>query len=525
MRSVLHRISALAFVMSGVFSASIADPLPKGFESHRFNGSVKPATKDGVTSFHIKSRECSKTDYGDGRGENDCINGNIRSNIRYRTDMGAGESVEYKFDFKLDPGFAYKGWRNQSANGFYPDGWDSHLRIASWEGTFKHNFIYMLKADTRNGVNFLANQCQKTEDFGKWATFSLKVRWADDGSGWANVACDGRVIYALEGEPTNQSPHCWESNECEPQSQRNPKSFNFILGPVMMGWGNEWMNYGNNKSQFDDFQPDGIAVQMRNISVTRGVEPYSEAQSDQLKQLQLRLTELGCEPGNIKGRQDKKTREAAAQCRKFPDGKLPAALNLATLQTFVDLYSDKGAEALPKGQAAVAAISAKPKTYVKLGEMLAMKTGRDPQVNSNFYGKIKGAKKGQNELDFILLGYFGFADSNFRELSFILQDVLSKAQANAAAKCGFSIIDFPDGTKHVEIAMRKNGAAFAAPANIDCLTAALPKRAAAQLPYLTKDFGDLAKSIVSDGTVKKLRHEGLKVFMTRVAAGEIIVGG
>lgn len=62
----------------------------------------------------------------------------------------------------------------------------------------------MLKADTRNGVNFLARQCQKPGDFGKWARFSLKIRWANDESGWVTASCDNKVIYAAEGEATNQ---------------------------------------------------------------------------------------------------------------------------------------------------------------------------------------------------------------------------------------------------------------------------------------------------------------------------------
>ncbi|MGO7258714.1 hypothetical protein ACCT32_34700, partial [Rhizobium brockwellii] len=115
--------------------------------------------------------------------------------------------------------------------------------------------------------------------FGKWARFSLKIRWANDESGWVTASCDNKVIYAAEGEATNQAPHCWESNECEPQSNRDPKSFNFILGPVMMGWGNEWKNYDHHTSQFDVVQPDGIGIDVRNVSVTRGVGDYSAEQA------------------------------------------------------------------------------------------------------------------------------------------------------------------------------------------------------------------------------------------------------
>jgi hypothetical protein len=77
----------------------------------------------------------------------------------------------------------------------------------------------------------------------------------------------------------------------------------------------------------------------------------------------------------------------------------------------------------------------------------------------------------------------------------------------------------------VEIGMQRSGNTFSSPPRTDCLIQALGKRPASQVPYLTKGFADLAKSMVSDGGWKKLRHEGLKIFVKRVADGEITVGG
>lgn len=86
---------------------------------------------------------------GDGRGESDCLNVNVLSTIRYIRNTRIGESVEYKFDFRLDPGLEYKGWYNMAATGYYPESWDSQLRLATWEGEYLHNFIYILKADKK----------------------------------------------------------------------------------------------------------------------------------------------------------------------------------------------------------------------------------------------------------------------------------------------------------------------------------------------------------------------------------------
>ncbi len=365
------------------------------------------------------------------------------------------------------------------------------------------------------------------EDFGKWVTFSLKVLWVSDENGWVTASCDGKIIYATEGEPSNQSPHCWESNQCEPLKEKNPKTFNFILGPNLSGWGGDWKNYGKHTSQFVDIQPDGIGMDMRNSSVTRGVKNYSVQQTAMLKSLQTRLAELGCKPGNTEGAPDKATREVALSCRKFKDGSLPESLNLLTLPLFVKVYADPGATTLSAGggKQDIAKQDTKPKIYVKLAETGAFKSGRDTSVNSNFFAKFKNAKNEQIELDFIVVGGFDYAENNFTALSFILQDNLDKQEVSESSKCGYSITTYPDETKHVELQMRKDGVNFSAPPNTDCLIKALGKRPGRQVPYLVTDFGTLAKSIVSDGSWKKLRHEGLKAFFKRVADGEITVGG
>lgn len=62
-------------------SSALADKFPADFKNHGLNGPVRPVTKGGITTFQIFDRKCSSVDYGDGRGENDCHNGNIRSTL------------------------------------------------------------------------------------------------------------------------------------------------------------------------------------------------------------------------------------------------------------------------------------------------------------------------------------------------------------------------------------------------------------------------------------------------------------
>lgn len=523
---LLLRGLAVCLVLAFAAPAS-ADPHPRGFEEHKFNPpEQQPVTENGVTTFHLSPGVCGAIDYGDGRGENDCENGNARSNLRWTTNYRLGDSVEYRFDVRVDPGLAYAGFYNMAANGVYPNGTDSHLRIASWEGPLLRNFIYMLKVDTTNGIDFLANQCQAPADFGKWVTFSLKTQWAGDGKGWVVASCDDRIIYADEGVATNQAPQCWPSNECEPWVVKNPSSFNFIVGPVLMGFGPDWRKVPGAKDKFDQMQPDGITIQMRNMSVTKGASLYDETGKALIKSLQQRLTELGCDPGPADGVSGRKTRTAALYCRQFPEGTLPAKLTVATAAAFVDAYGGSEVADLPNGVEPESGDGlAKPTFVVHPAEESALRVGRDVEVNSNMIATIEKAKKGENRLDFILVGRFDFQAATMSELELILQTPIDKQAQAALGACGSPVVTYPDGSAHASIAMtRRSDLSFVAPRKIDCVIAALPKGQAAEARFLVDSFRDIAIGMLRDGTIDKVRHEGVAIFYRRVAAGDIVVG-
>jgi len=267
-RSVSFKPVVLAvFALFALAAAPLADPLPKGFTNHKLNPGKGPNVADGVISFHIDDEKCSKTDYGDGRGENDCHNGNVRQMLGMNREAKMGEAWSYKFDVWVDPSFDYRGFTNDDAFTFIPRRADSRLRIASWEGQYLHNFLYMLKLETDLGLSFLGKTCQPTTAFGSLVTFEMRVFWSNDTKGWINVSCDGTVIYEKKDVATNQAPHCWITNQCEPGKKKNPSRVYFALGPVMAGFGPEWKKFGL-ASQFTKIQPDGITIKMRNVSVT-----------------------------------------------------------------------------------------------------------------------------------------------------------------------------------------------------------------------------------------------------------------
>ncbi len=500
-----------------------AKSLPPSFSNHKFNAKNNPTVAGGVITFHIRDRECSNIDYGDGRGETDCNNGNVRSVVTYNPNKRLGQIVEYSFDIKLDNSFAYKGEKNLAAEGYYPGAHDSALRLASWEGPFLHNFLYMLKADTVNGLSFLAKQCQTPEKFGEWVNFSMKIHWVNTDKGWIKVTCDGRLVYAAEAVATNQSPHCWESNQCEPWKEKDPKSFNFILGPVFQGHGGDWKKNGHT-SVFREIQADGITVSYRNLKVRDGASLYGEEDSAMLKGLQQRLTELGCFNGRLDGKPSSETTASALGCKTFKVDTLPKGFDLMTLPVFVELYSSKGVENLPRGVLKRPIPVRRPKYSIKIAEKSAHSSGKAPDVNSSLFGTIKGVEKRRSELFFIVAGRFDFNAILFQDLSFIIQTPLGDNERSALKVCNPEINTFPDGSKHLEISFLRRANTYTASQKMDCYLQNLSGRQEAEARFIAENFGDIAINLVNSGKNKLVRHDGLRDFIVRVATGEVTIG-
>lgn len=315
-----------------------AEPLPAGFVASDLNGSRGPVAKGDEVTFQIVPKDCGDADYQNGSGESDCSNGNVKNVMRYKTDAKLGQSVEYRFDILIDPAITYKGYQQGEVRQFGGDGYDSRLRVAYWEGPARKNFIADLKLDASHGLAFRFKQCQSPADFGKWVTFSMKVKWAGDESGWIVVRCDDRVIYEGEAVVTNESMTCYLSNECDPSKPtKNAKRVAWHLGLSMNGWGPNWKDlYGPTIGAFTAFDEAGITIRMRNISLTQGVDLYTEADRELVKRLQTRLNQLGCDVGTPDGVAGKKTRAAALSCRPLEG--LPASLTVGNLASILEKY-------------------------------------------------------------------------------------------------------------------------------------------------------------------------------------------
>ena len=516
---------ALTLSCGVTISPARADPHPRGFSDYELNGPVAPVTEDGVTTFHIVDRGCSDFTYGDGRGESDCLNGNIKSVLKRTPNAEIGAAYQYAFDVWVDPSLDFSAAYEDQSVGFIANGMDSRLRVASWEGpsTIK-SFVYMLKLDSTRGLTFMGNVCQPAAALGEWVHFDMKVRWAADDRGWVKVTCDDRLVYFDEAVRTNVSPQCYLINECNPEAKIDPRAMNFLVGPALNGLGHSWKENGWD-SQFIKIQPDGITVKMKNITVVEGAQLYSDEDKRLVSALQQRLNEFGCDVGAPDGMAGPRTKQAALICRAFPEGDMPAELDVMTLPVFVDLYSREDVADLPPGK-----LPDDPDSDLLPREVVIKFLGignhtapRDPEVQADFHGPtdlIPGAEK----VDFLVNGRYDFAADTFASLFITLEKPTDPALESALKACGdVGIVVWDDGSAHVELRPVRQGKHFPL-RGAKCALHLLPEGTREETALLIDHFADLAVGMVLDNTLPNVGHDGLRSFLDQVARGKIHVG-
>ena len=128
-------------------------------------------------------------------------------------------------------GPAYPGYRTPEA--ILTNGVSSRLSIARWQGSeAPMNQLFDLKVDATRGVTFLGRTCVPPSEFGRWHRFNMRIRWANDDTGFLEVRCDvslhtGKPIFAQSEFPTNQALHCFRANNCEPGSFQRPAAVRY----------------------------------------------------------------------------------------------------------------------------------------------------------------------------------------------------------------------------------------------------------------------------------------------------------
>ncbi|WP_424965705.1 hypothetical protein [Dinoroseobacter sp. S375] len=247
----------LAMVSICAAFAAHAQDHSKRFKPHKFNGS-KPVYSGGIWSFELKPQGCSSRKYGDGRGESDCLNGNIRSRIAAPKNVKPGQLVEYSMEIRIAPNFRYDGGPTPA--------W-SKLEVAEWGRTKGiKNHIYDLQLDTVRGLTFERQVCVPPSKLSQWNKFQLRIKWSKSGDGFLEARCNGKVILSRRDQQTVIPPDCAAKYklQCDPSQQIPSASIYWQVGPKLSGFGPNFAKYGFS-SQFAPFPRNGILLQMRNL--------------------------------------------------------------------------------------------------------------------------------------------------------------------------------------------------------------------------------------------------------------------
>jgi len=278
----MKRFLIMIFMLAGCQSATPPAPeipvatrgvpgwVPPGFVIPQ-NSATAPVFEDPEIIFTLRPGDCSSR--AGNRGPSDCATGAMRSVIstgsvwESERDWRLGQQFLFSFEFRIDPALAYPGYRTPEA--VLTDGFSSGLSIARWEGEGgTRNQLFDLKVDATRGVTFLGRTCVPPSGFGGWHRFNMRIRWANDDTGFIEVRCDGSLhsglpVYAASGIPTNQALHCFRGNNCEPGVSKDPRRFNMQLGILFEP------QIVNGRAVSPRIPPDGVTVRMRRLVVRR----------------------------------------------------------------------------------------------------------------------------------------------------------------------------------------------------------------------------------------------------------------
>ncbi len=252
---MLTRLSAAVLCAFFAFSTLAVADAPRGFKEARFQGN-SPKVSGGEVTFTLMPGACSASLYGDGRGESDCKNGNIRSRINATKHAKLGQTREYSLDIWIEPGFRYNKGRPVR----------SKLTLMEWQriDTIK-NHLYMLHLDSSGGAKFEDKTCFTPAEFGQWVTFTMRVKWSKDDDGGLEVLCNGRRIYALAGQnaiPPGCGTEAKQQCHLDKIDLRPP--IQWQIGPMLNGYGTVYKQFGFS-SPFRPWPESGLTMKVRNL--------------------------------------------------------------------------------------------------------------------------------------------------------------------------------------------------------------------------------------------------------------------
>jgi uncharacterized membrane protein (Fun14 family) len=499
----------------GTFDPFVADDHSVADTVATIDDPTGQAPSAKVYSFRIPAGSCSDELYEPGSEESDCFFNSARSQIRenvFATKRNAnvqpkeswyGWAVYFPEDFaygtkQTKGSFEFAYWHNHQC---------PHLTFVHWPS--RDGTLYLGTNKALGNYECTPGPTLKVADFsdlvGKWSRFEMFVKWANDETGEAKVYLNGQYVIHYKG-PTLTAGY------------ENVNYFKFGL--------------------YLCCTPNVATIKEASVlyaSVKRAdkrEDLFIAEDRATIRLLQDALNALGCDVGAADGVIGRRTREMALSCKAFPDGTLPSALTAGSLQRFVELYTGESVADLPPGKLDEARAEVAVATYgavssvtpgIHVAEVRAEKSGNEVEAISHFAGTINGAEEARDEISFLLIGQFNYAASNFDELDILLTDDLGPTAPPALLSCpGQRTETWGDGSMRAVIRLRKAGQNFTASGG-RCIIAALPGKAAFQAEFLLTRFREMAVSMVTDGTIDQITHDGVKIFMNRVALGEISI--
>ncbi|MCV2863933.1 polysaccharide lyase [Defluviimonas sp. WL0075] len=254
-RTMPRALRICAFVWAALAAGVSAPAWGQNFKPYALNGE-NPKRAGGTWTMTLTEGLCQDVKYGDGRGESDCGNGNLRSQLQ-GPDIAPGREVEYAFDVFVPKSFEYRESLKYRTRG--------SVEIAGWQhirAIKNHLFEMNLKG---GGVTFEDHLCFDRKRFGAWNSVRVLVKWSLREDGFLRVLCNGKQVYALAGQ-TLIPPACGTSakTNCHVDKLAHRNPIRWVIGPWYRGFGSDWKDYGR-ASPFLPFPRNGISIKVRNL--------------------------------------------------------------------------------------------------------------------------------------------------------------------------------------------------------------------------------------------------------------------
>lgn len=134
-----------------------------------------------------------------------------------------GNEYMLGFEFRVDPNLVYRG---------------GGLSIARWQAADVDETLFDLQLNSTRGVTFLGRTCQSPDNLGEWQRVTMRVRWAEDATGYVELRCgfgpvqSAQLVFARSGFASNRGARCLPEMPCRPGDMPNPQAFLWQVGVV-----------------------------------------------------------------------------------------------------------------------------------------------------------------------------------------------------------------------------------------------------------------------------------------------------